>query len=53
MNFIGKIIERLKESKSAKSIPIRVWKVVNGETTEVEWGGEKWITVGDDTKEVE
>lgn len=52
MNFIGRIIERLKESKSAKSMPIRVWKVVNGETTEMEWDGEKWIPVGDDTKGV-
>lgn len=47
MNFIRYIIERLKESKSAKSIPIRVWKVVNGETTEVEWDPieEKWKEV--------
>jgi hypothetical protein len=37
MNFIRQIIERLKESKSAKSMPIRVWKVENGETVEVEW----------------
>jgi len=47
MNFVKMIIERLKESKSAKSMPVRVWKVVNGETVLVEWDPveEKWIEI--------